>query len=256
MKEKKAAIVLGIIVVSVIVTVLALSFFQKDRDRRNMAERIFSMGNPMSEARSRGTTPETIEGLKAAISLYENRIEKFLSDVEKTGTYWKILAIRLHDRGFHAEALEALERAIYYTPADPVLHYYTGISAGVVAKSFHNFPGRNVSDRDRYFALAEQAFLRSIELDSNYARPRYGLGVLYTFELERPNDAIPHLEICLAILRNDVDSMFVLARAYYMTRQFKGALDLYDRIIMLTRDEGRRNEAQNNRQTVMEQMHG
>jgi len=256
MKEKKAAVVLAVIVALVIVAIIAVSIYQKDRDRRDLAKRINSLGNPMSEARLRGTPPETVEGLKAAIARYEKQIDRYLSDVDKTGTYWKILAIRLHDRGFHGEALEALERAIYYTPSDPVLHFYTGVSAGIAAKSFHNFPGSGNSQREFYFTLAEEAFLRAIELDSYYVRPRYSLGVLYAFDLDKPLEAIPHLEICLSLSRNDVDAMFVLARAYFMVRQFQNAINLYDRIIGLTKDENQRTEAQYNRQTVLEQMHG
>ena len=213
---------------------------------------------------------DTIEGLRNAIAIYEKQIERHVEDVSKTAAYWKILAVRLQDRGLHGEALEALGRAVYHAPEDPLLHYYTGISAGIMAKSFHAFPegnlgtgglrrelpGRDNSDRMKFFTLAEKAFLRAIELDDRYLRPRYSLGVLYVFDLDRPEDAIPHLERYLEISRNDVDTMFVLARAFYMIRDYKAALALYDRIITLTTSEQKRIDAQNNRQRVLGQMYG
>jgi tetratricopeptide (TPR) repeat protein len=125
-----------------------------------------------------------------------------------------------------------------------------------MAKSVHVLPGSDTIDRARYFALAEEAYLRAIALGGRYLRPRYGLAVLYVFELERPAEAIPHLERCLEISRGDVDTMFVLARAYYMTESFQAAIDLYDRIISITKDEQKRSDARSNREIAMGMMYG
>ena len=260
MKIKKGFSIGIIAIILIVITVMGSSIYKKNRNRRDLAERIFSEGSEAApelsaEIRGRSSSPETISELRNAIATYEGRMERHVQDAAKTGTYWKILAIRLQDRGLHGEALEALECAIYYAPLDPAVHYYTGISAGIMAKSIHSFPGRE-NERDKYFMLAEEAYLRAIELDSRYLRPRYGLGVLYVFELDRPEDAIVHLERCLEISRNDVDTMFVLARAYYMVRQYQDAIDLYDRIITLSRDEQKRIDAQNNRQLILGQMYG
>ena len=251
---KTRQVVLPLIVLSVIIVLLyGASMRQRYNRRGELAERIFSLGNTF-DAETR--EPESIEELRRAISAYEKRIERHIEDAAKNGMYWKILAIRLQDQGLHGEALHALEQAIYFAPEDPVLHYSLGLSAGIMAKSLHALPGTDTSGRQRYYVLAEGAFLRAIELDPRYLRPRYSLGVLYVFELDRPEDAIPHLERCLEISRSDVDTMFVLARAFYMLRDFQAALNLYDRIIILTTDEQKRNDAQNNRQMVMVQMYG
>ena len=248
MKVPKGAVT-GIIVIGLVVIVAyGASMRQRYRDRGELAQRIFSDGSQ--------TIPNTIEGLRTAIGTYERRIEQHVRDAARTAMYWKILAVRLQDQSLHQEALEALERAISYTPEDPALHYYTGVSAGIMAKSRHVFPGGDNFARDRYFVLAEDAFLRAIELDGRYLRPRYSLAVLYVFDLDRPEEAIPHLERSLEISRNDVDTMFVLARAFVMLREFQAAVELYDRIITLTRDEQKRIDAQNNRQMVMGQMYG
>lgn len=252
MKIKKGAVIGAAVIIVVVLVVFAASLYEKDKGRGALAERIFSQSGIPHD----GSPPATIEGLKAAIAAYEKRIDQYVNDAAKTATYWKILAVRLQDKGLHGEALEALEHAIYYTPEDPTLHYYTGVSAGIMAKSSHAFPDRENSERDRYFALAEDSYLRAIELDSGYLRPRYGLGVLYVFELDRPEDAIPHLEKCLEVSRNDVDTMFVLARAYYMLKRYQDAVNLYDRIITLTTDNQKKIDAQNNRQLVLGQMHG
>ena len=248
MKIKKE-IVIGILIILVFVSVLAGSqIYQRYKNRDDLAGRIASMGP--------GGPPETIEGLRTAINAYERQIEAHVRDAAQTGVYYKILAVRLQDRGLHNEALEAIEKALYYTPSDASLHYMAGISQAILAKSYISFTRVDTAERERLYALAEDSYLRAIDLDDRYLRPRYGLGILYVFELDRPEDAVPHLERCLEINRNDTDTMFVLARAYYMVGAFEKALEVYGRIISVTRDEEKRTEARNNRLVIQELLNG
>jgi tetratricopeptide (TPR) repeat protein len=248
MKIRKEAAI-GILALGIIALIFTgIAAFQRRSARNTLAARIAELG-PRG-----GGPPETIEGLRTAISAYEAQIEQHVRDAAQTGIYWKILATRLQDRGLHNEALEALERAVYYNPEDPSLHYQIGVSAGILAKSAYMDPGRQ--DRERYYALSETGYLRAIELDSRYIRPRYGIGVLYVFELDRPLEAIPHLLRYLEITTKDVDAMFILARAYYMAGEYQPAVDLYDTIIDITKDADKRAEALNNKQVVLDTLYG
>ncbi|MDR2392638.1 MAG: tetratricopeptide repeat protein [Treponema sp.] len=252
MKIKKDTMI-GMVVILVIgALVLGIYTYRKYRFRDTLATRISELGPPG------GGPPVTIEGLREVIALYEAKIEQQVKDAAQTGVYWKILATRLQDRGLHTEALDALERAIYYTPMDPTPHYLRGLSAGMVAKSAYGSLETGGGDtlKMRYFELAEGAFLRAIELDDRYARPRYGLGVLYVFELNRPDEAIPHLERYLELAKNEVDGMFILARAYYMTNRYDGAVDLYDRILKITKDPKKRSDAEQNKEVVLGLLYG
>jgi tetratricopeptide (TPR) repeat protein len=125
-----------------------------------------------------------------------------------------------------------------------------------MAKSSLNFRGapENMT-RENYYALAEEGYLRAISLDDRYVAPLYGLGVLYVFELERPREAIPYLLRSLEISPG-VDAMFVLARAYYMIESYQEAAAMYERIIGFTGDAEKRNEAQVNRQLVLDRIYG
>ncbi|MDR3139459.1 MAG: tetratricopeptide repeat protein [Treponema sp.] len=249
MKIKKDLIT-GITVLVIIAFAMGgIILYQLNKSRNTLAARIAEI--------SAAGTPQSIEELRSAIAVYEDQIEQHIKDVAQTGVYWKILATRLQDRGLHNEALEALERAVYYAPEDPAPYYLTGVSAGIVAKSSLDFAGAGGnSARSRYFDLAESAYLRAIALDERYARPRYGLSVLYLFELNRPEDAIPHLSRYLETQTRDVDAMFLLARAYYMTERYEESLALYDRIIPLTRDTVKRAEAERNKETVLGLLYG
>ncbi|MDR2069647.1 MAG: tetratricopeptide repeat protein [Spirochaetaceae bacterium] len=233
-----------------VITVLLIGgiyTFRKIRTRDSLAARI-------KELSPRDIPPRTIEDLREAIRLYEELIERHVRDAAQTGVYWKLLGTRLQEQGLHREALNALERAVYYIPEDAYVHYQRGVSAGIVAKSSFTAAGGNAAEE--YFALSEMSYLRAIELDEGYSRPRYGIGILYVFELNKPQEAIPHLLRYLEISRNDVDAMFVLARAYYMVNNYQDALDMYDRIIAISKDAAKRIEAEKNRQTILDSYYG
>ena len=204
-------------------------------------------------ARQWGGPPETIEGLRAAIAQYEEQIERHVKDGAQTGIYWKILGMRLAERGMHRDALDAYERAIRFNTDDPVLFFRTGESALAVAASSLGF-SPNFNEREHFMNLAESSFLRSVQLDSAYARPRLSLGILYTVHLDRPSEAIPHMERYLELAPNNVWGMSVLARAYYMAGNNSRAIEMYDRIITRTKDPQVKLEAQNNRDYIWNSM--
>ncbi|GHV61563.1 hypothetical protein AGMMS49587_06020 [Spirochaetia bacterium] len=225
---------------------------QRDKDRL-LAKRIAELSSP------RSGIPDTIEGLREAIAAYEDAIDRYTQAAVKTGTYWKILSIRLADKSMHKEALDALEQALLYNTEDATVFYLTGVSAVMAAKASLDpapKPGAQQNDRDRYFTMAEQAFKRSIELDSAYAKPRYELGLLYMMELDRSAEAVPQLERYLELLPRSVDGMSALARSYYLTADYRKAIDLYDRIIVTTKDANIKAEAQANREYILGNMNG
>ncbi|MDR0708707.1 MAG: tetratricopeptide repeat protein [Spirochaetaceae bacterium] len=249
MKVKKE-IVVGTFVVVIFVAGIALIYnYGINNDRNKLARRIAELGNP-------GGPPETVEGLREAIRLYEKQIEQHVKDAAQVGVYWRILAVRLQNRGLHNEALGALEQAVFYSPQDASLLYLTGISAARVAKSFLDFSGGAGSGAERYYALAEDAYRRAIALDERYAKPMYALGVLYVFELGRPEDAIPVMERYLTLTANDVDGMAVLAHAYALTSRYEFALDLYDKILSITKDKTKRAAVEESRRQVMDSYYG
>ena len=237
--------VLGILVIVVLGSLIFWVYNrEKGKTNRDLAKRI-------AELSPRGGPPETIEGLRTAIALYEEQIEKNVREGAQTGVYWKILATRLADRGMHRDALSALEKALYFNAEDPTLYYLTGVSSGVTAKSSIGF-SPNGNEREHFFGISEAAYLRALELDPAYSKALYGIGVLYTFEMGRPAGAIPYLERYLEQLSGDIPVMFVLAAAYYMTGVRDRAIEIYDRIISRSKDQKVRAEAQNNKELVIQ----
>lgn len=216
-----------------------------------------SVNAQISKLVSNGAPPETIEGLREAIDVYESKIEDQVRNAAQAGIYWKILAQRYMDRGMYDEALDALKRAVSYFPEDSTLYYMTGLSASVMAKSSLDFSrtGAAKVERDRLFALAVDAHSRAVQLDPKNVRALYALGVLYVFELDRPVDAVPVMERYLALQSKDADAMFILARAYYVLGRRDDAVALYDRILAATKDAARKSEAENNKKTVLDEIY-
>jgi tetratricopeptide (TPR) repeat protein len=230
----------------------AMTYIYRSEIRRSNKE----LTKRINELSPRGGPPETIDGLKQAIALYEDQIERNVKEGAQTGVYWKILATRLADRGMHNDALEALERAIYFNAEDPILFYLTGVSAANVAKSKIGFSVNAERERAQYYTLSENAYLRALELEVTYSRAMYGLAILYVFELNRPQDAIVHLERYIQLQPSNIPAMFVLARAYYMMENYRQAIEIYDRIISRTKDSKVKEEASINRDIIMGLMYG
>jgi tetratricopeptide (TPR) repeat protein len=250
--KKSREIISGIFVIIILVTgAVVLYRAAKSRERAVFARSILSEG-------SRSGIPETIDGLREAIARYEKEIDQFVSTTARAGTYWRIMAVRLRERGLHREALAALERAIAYYPADPSLLYFTGLSAAEVARSSLDFSasGGGPGESAHFFDLAESAWLKAISMDDTYIRPLYTLGVLYVFELDRSADAIPLMERYLDQTNNNADGMAVLAHAYALTGRYGEALDLYDEILSITKDAAKRQAVEESRSRVMAVYYG
>jgi tetratricopeptide (TPR) repeat protein len=235
----KDAIISLFVVVSFGAIIIMVYHFEMEKGHRDLAKRIVGLS-------SKGGPPETIDGLKQAIALYEKQIELNVKMGAQTGVYWKILAIRLAGKGMHMDALQAFDRALYYKGDDPTLFFLTGESASIAAANTLNFKDNSDFERERLQNLAESAYLRAIELDPTYAKPKLGLGILYTFDMDKPEAALPHLDRYMQINSGDIRGMFVAARAYYMAENFDRAVELYERIIYRTKDPKVKAEAQNN----------
>jgi tetratricopeptide (TPR) repeat protein len=237
-------ILLAILIIAALVSILYFVFQNVNtKTHRELTKRIMELS-------PRGGPPETIDGLRKAIALYEDQIERNVREGAQTGVYWKILAIRLADKGMHNDALEAFEKAIYFNTEDPTIYYLTGVSAASAAKSLVGFSSSEQKEKDKLYKLSENSFLRAMELDVTYTKPMYGIGILYIFELDRPQDAIPYLERYLKIAVSDVSAMFVLARAFYSTEDYAGAVEWYDKIINRTKDKEIKEKAQNNKDVI------
>jgi tetratricopeptide (TPR) repeat protein len=194
------------------------------------------------------SSPTTVEELKDAIEKYGRRVEDVSMAQSQIGIWYKILGTRYLDGEMYGEALKTFQKAIEFYPENSNLYYYVGMCAGYMAKSAldYNATG-STAGKYNYLKLSETAYARALELEPRYVRALYGISVIYVFELEEPEKAIPHLEKLLEIDTKHLDAMFVLARAYYSTYQFDKAVSIYDRIIAFAPQERKYNALENKR---------
>ncbi|MDR2783279.1 MAG: tetratricopeptide repeat protein [Treponema sp.] len=245
---------IGVVVIAVVaLLVIGGIVLQNISARSQEAARIADISNSKNA--------QTIDDLKRTIAAYENQLEQFTKASAKSGTYWKILATRLQDKNQHDGALDALQNAIRYNPEDTALFYMTGVSAGVMAKSTLDFPG-TASEKKRgdYYKLAEEGYLRAIELNERYDRPLYGIGILYVFELDRSADAIPYLQRYIDLNSGNpegaADAMFVLARAYYTIGEYRRAIEQFDGILSVSKNKNKLEQATALKQQTLRAMNG
>ena len=134
------------------------------------------------------------------------------------------------------------------------LYYWVGVCAGYMAKASLDYNASGTNEvRYNYLKLAEDAYLTAIQIDDRYVRALYGVSVLYVWYLDEPEKAIPLLEKALTIEKRNIEAMFVLARAYYMTYDFDKAVAMYDKIISTTKSEKTKANAEENKKIVLDE---
>lgn len=197
--------------------------------------------------------PTSIEELKEAIAKYQERVADIQMAQSQIGIWYKILGTRYLDTKMYGEALNCFEEALKYYPDNQNLYYYVGVCASYMSHAALDFSASGTNEiKYNYLKLAEEAFLRAITIEERYVRALYGISVLYVFELDEPEKAIPYLEKTLTIDTKNIDAMFVLARAYYSTFEFDKSADMYDKIIAVTKSAETKATAEENKKTVLD----
>ncbi|MCH5290387.1 MAG: tetratricopeptide repeat protein [Treponema sp.] len=203
--------------------------------------------------------PTTKEELIEALRKYDARALDLVTTQSQEGIWYKILGTRYLDERMYGEALKCFQKAVTFYPDNANLFYYVGACATYMANASLDYSatggGEAAVQKMRYYNLAEQAFLRSLEIEPKYYRALYGIGVLYVYELDRNEEAIPYLERFLSVQSKDTNGMFALARAYYSTYQFEKAVALYDQIIKLKPNAEKVADAEANKKKTLDIMY-
>jgi len=209
------------------------------------------------EARSmKGAPPSTVEELKAAIAQYGAEVDKTVAAYERVAGYWRLLAVKFMERGLFGEAYDAALRALRFYPTNSGLYYVAGLSAAFLSRTALAEYGGGQGTREGWLQASEGAYKESIRLDGRNTRSLYGLAVVYSFEMEDHEAAIPLLERMLSIDTMNMDALFLYARSLYGAGRMQAAVDVYDRIIASSRIEERRDQAAANKKQILDELYG
>ncbi len=231
MKNKSLKIILSAILFS-------LLFFSCNKSTALLRLQELEEGvhNPLSESE-----------LKTAIKKYEKRVQDIMIAEGRVAIWYKMLGTRYMDKKMYKKALECFQSALEYYPENQNLFYQVGLSASLLAKNSLDFNATGTDiEKKRYYALAVSAYERAIEINPKYSKAIYALSVLYIFELNQAEKAVPILESVVEREKKPLKHMFLLARAYYIIGESNSAIEMYERIIKLSGSEKQRKEAQEN----------
>ncbi len=228
------------ITIFLLLNILLLPSCKNSAFLRRMQDMEMGIGNPSS-----------IEELKTAIKKYNTKINSIIMSEQRSAIWYKMLGQRYMDSKMYKKALSAFQSALEYYPENQHVFYKIGICAGILAKSSlpypENPPEKSQSD---YLDLSLAAYKRALEIDPSYTRAAKALSILYLFELNRPQKALPLLEPIAAREKKPLDTLFLLGRAYFMTGNKTKAIESYDRIINLSGSAEQRAEAARNKAFV------
>ncbi|MFP4377577.1 MAG: tetratricopeptide repeat protein [Spirochaetales bacterium] len=198
------------------------------------------------DGQSGPASPARIAELEELLEEYAELAAEQVQTLSRSADTLKLLSQAYLQQRMFGPALDSLERALVIEPENQTLHQLAGASAGFVAKA-----QSRAAERQRYFDMAEFHYQRAIEIEPDFIDARYGLAVLYAFELNEPANALPHLEAILARNELHVPSLFVLARANVQLGNIDAAIDAYDTIIERAAEDEDRERARRNRQLLV-----
>jgi tetratricopeptide (TPR) repeat protein len=202
----------------------------------------------------------TVDELKAAIAEYSTEAErrKFakaeelgLTASSNLGAYRIELADRYLEKKMFKDAYDVLVLASQSYPGDARIYYSAGMSAANIAKAAEIKGPSGAADRDRWLAIAESCYQRTLSINPRSTQALYGIAVLYAFELGRPTDAAAQLTNLLGIETRNVDAMLLLARCYAELGKIEEAADWYETAAKTTVVPEKRKIAEENRAKLL-----
>jgi tetratricopeptide (TPR) repeat protein len=236
----------------ILFSILCISLFTgcKDSGKKVLRKRIENMekssGKPMTE-----------QEIKDSIEKYYDDIEEIQKKTMQIAIWYKMLGTRMLDKKEYGTALEYFQKALEITPDNSVLYFYAGECAAFLGNASLDISATgNLEKRQNYYLMAEDAYLKALAIDEKYVYALLGIGILYSYQMENSEAAIPYLEKLLTIDKKNIDAMFVLARCYYLTKQYDMAVSYYDLIIDTSKVDSVRKTAEENKQKVLGQAYG
>ncbi|MDA3808780.1 MAG: hypothetical protein PF518_00485 [Spirochaetaceae bacterium] len=187
-----------------------------------------------------------IRQTKKDILSFSKIIDEKVEAGEKLGTYYKLIGLKYLDYSMFHLALESFEKALEIYPENPNVLYYAGLTSARLSKT-----AGSESERNDFIDRAVRYYKASMSLKSRFSSPMYGLAVLYVYELNQPELAIPLLETYNSIQKSSMNGRFLMAAALFASGKESKAIDVYNWIIEKSESDLEVESARNNRNNIL-----
>ncbi len=144
------------------------------------------------------------------------------------------------------KAYEHFNNAIDFFPESEMLHYYRGIAASQYALS----QDRDNIKRD-FLDRAKRSHEYSLVLNPGFNKGLYALSILYIYDFDMQEEAKELLDRLLAISSRQFDAMLLRALLYEKDGDLNASLDLYDRVLSLSKNDKHIVRAETNRELIL-----
>lgn len=189
---------------------------------------------------------ERIKELTKDIRKIEKELDETLEKYQKVGNFQRALGVKMMHYRMYFKAYEHFTNALEFYPNSEMLHYYRGIAASQYALS------QDVDTiRNDFMNRALKSHEYSIELNPGFTKGLYALSILYVYELDRMDEAKPLLDRLLSISTREFDAMLLRALLYERDGELNAALDLYDRVLLLSKKSDHIVKAETNRDKIL-----
>ena len=169
---------------------------------------------------------QRVEELRRDIQQFRVVVDQKVEAVSNLASFYKLLALEYIELRMYGLALDSLRSALEIEPGNNILLYLAAVAAGNTATS----SAEAEPTPTEYLQLAERYYREALEIDNEYSEARYGLAILYLFELDRPQDARAHVEQLLAEDDRDPNYIALQARMYAALGDNLRAADLYEQV--------------------------
>lgn len=227
-------------IVLILLTVLLTLGCTREKTR-NLVSQTYEM-----EENSAANRDERVRELTGEIKEIEKDLEETLEKYQKIGNFQRALGVKMMHYKMYFKAYEHFTNAIDFYPNSEMLHYYRGIAASQYALSQDD-----EVKRFEYLNKALYSHQHSIKLNPRFTKGLYALSILYVYEFNRPEDAKPLLDTLLSISTREFDAMILRALLYEKDGQLNAALDLYDRVLELSKKDKHIVIADTNRDKIL-----
>ena len=224
---------------------LVFCFFSCKGDETDLLERMSRMENGGDEVWDI-EDDENYHQLKKDINKFRKVLDEKIDAGEKLGTYYKLIGLKYLDYSMYQLALDAFEDALAIYPENPNVLYNAGLASARLYKT-----AGSESESNDYLERAARYYKASLAVNNRFSSPMYGLAILYVYELNQPELAIPLMELYNTIQKSSMNGRFLLASAYFAAGNEDEAVNTYNNIIDKSEDPVELESARNNRNAIL-----